>query len=862
MAVSFKIPKSPARSILTIDKFLGADFTNSAASVDETKSPNTINMIRDVPGKVRKSMGWEVVNQFGGKEQTYDEATEHVIENSMISTPLTEVTMTSMVYPNEEMFTLNPMDVVVNMHDYIGKQTRSYSIPTDVFTTSGEEYNSNGFWGLNDGNTNVTDHIDFDSSTLTKRIFFDVADKEYITSVVDDLDLGTKLNIITKQSQNRRYTATIWKTEDGYSFDATNTRGIYWEVRNNEDLSRFPIPEDMEIYYYAVGLEKEYEVTLPPLNAFILYSRQTTITSDNPIGFTCEVVDVENLQQINGFHRRRNDEYGLIHAGKNIYRNGEILYSDANDNRSKSWQFEDKLYILDGKKLLVFYDKEETDEETNETVTTYHVEKVEDNAYIPTLTISKEPSGGGTSYEDLNLLTPAFTETFLGTSTAKDYTMSFNGLDETQPIVEVMDSNGDFQKKTYGTDYTCDYANGVIHFVSAPGVSPLTGEDNVKITVYRTLEGYADRINKCTIGTLFGVNGALDRLFVSGNPEYINYDWYSGQYDPTYFTDTSYSMLGSSASAIMGYSVISNYLAAHKDFMERDQNIILREGDLVENEPSFRIVNTLQGAGALSKYSFAYLQTEPLFLTNLGIYAVTAQDITGEKYAQNRSYYIDGKLMEEDNLDDAFGFVYKDMYWLCLNDVAYILDGLQPIQTDKSKPYATRQYVGYYRNNLPARVMWEQDGRLFFGTPDGRICRFHNDKYASESYNDNGSPIEAMWETPDIDGKLFYKNKTLRYIALRLDSAIATSVSIYVMNRGLWQFIKKDDTSGRYLSFAHLIFSKVSFSGDKTQHTFSTKVRVKKVDKFRLRVVNDDLNEPFGLFDMAFEYIENGNYKG
>lgn len=632
MAVSFKVPKSPSKSVLTIDTFLGADFTNSAASVENTKSPNTVNMIRDVPGKVRKCMGYETIDTY----------------------------------------------------------------------------------------------------------------------------------------------------------------------------------------------------------------------TDND----------ENALKINGFHTLRGDEYGLIHAGTNIYRNHVLLYSTANDSRSRSWQFEEKLYIMDGKELLVYY------VEDNDGTKTYKVEKVSENAKVPLLTISKDPSGGGTSYEDLNLITPAFQESFLGQSGVTSYSMSFTDLDNKEPIVEVMNSNGDFIRKTYGTDFTCNYTTGVITFVTAPGPSPLTGEDNVKITAYRTVDGYADRINKCTIGTLFGVNGALDRLFVSGNPDFINYDWYSEQYDPTYFADTSYSVLGSSSSAIIGYSVISNYLAAHKDFMERDQNIILREGDLVDNEPSFRIVNTLQGAGAIAPFSFAYLQTEPLFLTRQGVYAVTAQDITGEKYAQNRSYYLDGKLLEESNLENSFAYVYKDMYWLCLNNVAYILDGLQAIRTDTSKPYATRQYVGFYRTNLPARVMWEKDNRLFFGTSDGKICRFYNDKYSLESYNDDGKKIEAIWETPDIDGRLFFKNKTLRYIALRLDSAIATSVSMYVMNRGLWNFIKKDDTSGRYISFANLVFSKFSFSGDKTQHTFSTKVRVKKVDKFRLRLVNDDLNEPFGLFNIAFEYVENGNYKG
>lgn len=629
---TFKVPASPKKSILTIDEFLGVDFTNSPANVDITRSPNAVNMIRDVPGKIRKCMGWEI-------------------------------------------------------------------------------------------------------------------EKEY-------------------------------KDESG--------KGL----------------------------------------------------------------------KINGYHAFRGDDTFLVHAGTNIYHGDELLYSEANNERSTSWQFKDKLFIIDGKKMLVYY------KETENEVTTHKVEPVEKFAYTPTLTISKDPEGGGTAYEDLNLLSPAFTELFLGKENVTEYNMSFDELDETPITVEVMDEDGNFVIKTEGTDYTVDYKAGVITFVKAPGASPLSGEDNVKITAYRTVEGYADRINKCTIGTLFGVNGALDRLFLSGNPEYVNYDWYSAQYDPTYFEDTAYSLLGSDSSAIVGYSIISNLLAAHKDNMEKDQNIILRQGDLEESEPVFRIVNTLQGAGAIAKNSFAYLSTEPLFLTNLGVYAVTAQDITGEKYAQNRSFYLNGKLLEEQNKENAFGFVYKDMYWLCLNNVCYILDGLQPLMTDKSMPYATRQYAGFYRTNVPANIMWEREGVLYFGTTDGKICKFHTDKTALASYNDNGEPIEAIWETPDIDGNLFYKNKTLRYMAVRLESAIATSIKIYAMKRGLWNFIKYDDAAGRYFSFSQLIFSKLCFSGDKTQKIASTKLRIKKVDKFRIRVLNDNLNEPFGIFNMAFEFVESGNFKG
>lgn len=552
--------------------------------------------------------------------------------------------------------------------------------------------------------------------------------------------------------------------------------------------------------------------------------------------------------RINGAHFRHGDQEYLIHSGTKLYKGDTVLYSDMNDARSKSWQIEDNLYIVDGKALLV-YDGTK-------------VKKASDDGYIPTLTIAKAPSGGGEQYEALNLLQPGFTELFAGTENDKTFQLSFSGLDSKAVQAWLLNSSGDWVQKTEGTDFSVNRSTGAVTFTTAPGVSPVSGEDNVKITAFRTVAGYADRINKCRIGILFGVNGAADRIFLSGNPDYINYDWYCDYNNPLYWPDTGYATLGTAKSAIVGYSIINDRLAAHKDSMEDDRNVILREGDITDNEPTFKIVNTLQGAGAVAPYSFAYLANEPLFLTDLGIYAITPQDITGEKYSQNRSFFLNGKLLEEPNMSEAYACVFKDLYWLCLNNVAYILDGLQPIQTDKSLPYATRQYVGFYRTNLPARVMWTHDSRLYFGTSDGKVCRFFDDPVTLTSYNDNGQPIHAIWDTPDFYGNLFYKNKTFRHLDVRLASAIATSVKIWVQKRGLWSLIKEDSSTARYFSFANLVFSKLSFSPDTTPKTLPSKIKVKKVDKARFRFENDMLNEPFGLFDIALEYVENGYYKG
>ena len=565
------------------------------------------------------------------------------------------------------------------------------------------------------------------------------------------------------------------------------------------------------------------------------------------------VVNTYDDAPINGcYHITGKNEY-IVHCGTKLYIGTTEIYSSMNNARSRAWQFDDRLYIIDGANYLVFY------QENGEN----HVEPVSSSAYIPTVTISKDPDGGGTSYEDLNLLQSGFTEQFLGKANIKDYQLSFKPLDATTVTAKILNSSGEWIDKVEGTDFTVNRTTGVITFGTAPGVSPLTGEDNVKITAYRTVDGYADRINKCTFGVLYGMKGGKDRLFVSGNSDYRNYDWHSEPYKPTYFPDTSYSRLGSDSSSIIGYSVIANHLAAHKDELEPEQNIFLRAGQVGKDDAEiFTITNTLRGIGAIAKDSFGYLETEPLFLTRQGIFAVTAQDITGEKYSQNRSFYLNGKLLNEANLENAYACVFNDNYWLCLNNVAYILDGLQPTVTDKAAPYSTRQYAGFYRTNVPANVMWVFQNELYFGTTDGKVCKFHTDKYALTSYNDNGEPIEAIWETPDIDGELFYKNKSLRYLAIRVDAAVKTSLAVWAMDRGVWNFIKEDDSFSSYLSFNQLSFSAFTFSCDRTQKISRTKMRIKKVDKFRLRFINNKLNEPFTIYNIAFEYIENGYYKG
>lgn len=573
--------------------------------------------------------------------------------------------------------------------------------------------------------------------------------------------------------------------------------------------------------------------------------------------------------QINGVFRL--NDRTVIHAGdklflQNLSSDDTQLYEGMADTRSVGRQFNGKLFLFDGKKALCYgeFEKEgQTPAEGEEPEKEWKVVTLEEKAYVPTIIISRKPTGGGTTLEPINLIGKKFKESFLGTADDKIYQMTTDNLDADKLQIRQLVKDGEWKDLKEGTDFSVDRKAGKVTFNTAPGESPVKGMDNVEITAAKTRKGYADKINKCNIMTLFGVNGAIDRMFVSGNPDFVNQDWYCQINDGFYFGDLWYSVLGQDGSAIVGYSVINDRLAAHKSEAEEGRNIILRKGELVEDKPTFPIIGSLMGRGALGKYGFGYLGSDPLFLTDLGVMAITAADITGEKYSQNRSFYINEALTAEEKLADAFAFVWRDFYLLSMGTGrVYLLDGLQK-SYERNTPYSSYQYECYYWENVPARVMWEDvEGRLCFGTVDGDIFRFYDNVTSQKSYNDVGAPIKARWDIPDLSGDRFYENKTFRYFSVVLAAAIATRVEVWVQRKGIWSLLFDSGAKACYFDFTYINWERINFSSDNTPRTVGKKIKVKKVDKARFSLRNEAYNEPFGIYKVALEYTESGKYKG
>ena len=479
-------------------------------------------------------------------------------------------------------------------------------------------------------------------------------------------------------------------------------------------------------------------------------------------------------------------------------------------------------------------------------------------AYVPTTTITRRPSGGGVSYEAVNLLTPYRKNAFQTDGKSVKFTLDGE-----------IDASGAVRAWVWGeevTDFTLDRAAGTITFPSAPAAPDAGASDGLVVQFPHTVEGYADRIDKCTIITTYGV-GSNDRVVLSGNPDCPNLDWTSGLYDPTYMPDLGYAAVGSEATPICGYCRIGSSLGIVKADDGSDSTVFLRSAALSEDgEAVFTLQQTIAGVGAVAPGSFASLFDDPLFLSRAGVAAITSSSLTGEKIIQNRSLYLNAQLTNEPSLPEAEAAVWQGMYLLAVpGGHVYLLNGRQT-KTFRSASLADFVYEGFYWEDVPALCWYVQrsgtDEALYFGTADGRICKFNTDIEDMSRYSDDGAAISAVWATKyDDDGTpAVLKTLLKRGCCVTIKPYARSSAEVYIRADRTGGHEKK--VAGKpmdILDFSDIDFERITFNTDESPQEIFLNRKVKNYKRLQIIVRNREPNEGFGIFQITKHYVT-GNY--
>ncbi len=364
------------------------------------------------------------------------------------------------------------------------------------------------------------------------------------------------------------------------------------------------------------------------------------------------------------------------------------------DRESKSFVYNNKLYIIDGANYLV-YDGA--------------VKNAAEDAYIPTTYINIVPGGenadNGEEYEQRNMLSPYFKHTFIADGTTKDYYLNENMLDGIKEI------------KVYGevvTDCTVDLANGKVSFNTAPprsetvdmsegvkypelyagveitaekGVYPAPGEEGEM-----TNAEFKSMINSATLATIFD-----NRVFFSGFASAPNLIVWSNLKNPSYIGVLNYVRDGVGTTPITAMLPVANALLVLKGDTEQDGAVYYHtphDTGIDVMPKTYPSEAGLAGIGCLG--AACNFLDDPVFVSRLGLEGISQLKIASERSKEHRSSLIDAKLVNLDGLKDAKICEWGGYLVLLVDGKIFLADSRQVYQNDRGEI----EYEWYYLEDI------------------------------------------------------------------------------------------------------------------------------------------------------------------
>ena len=367
-----------------------------------------------------------------------------------------------------------------------------------------------------------------------------------------------------------------------------------------------------------------------------------------------------------------------------VLKGEDAVYSGMSPQKSTSFVFNNRLYLIDGVNYI-YFDGE-------------GIHNVVDNVYIPTTYIGIVPGGelgdSGAEYEQRNMLTPYFYNTFYADGVTKEFYLNDSNLLEGDVVVTVY---GEVQS---ADAYSFDHEKGLVTFSKAPAKPEDAGYPEsyagIMVKAGKAL-GDSNAITGCTIAAVHA-----DRIFFSGNPNYPCRIWYSGRnaftgvIDPTYFPILHRVDAGVSNVPVTALLSVADTLMALKGDTQQDGSVYyftpVTTGDDVV-PIVYQSVRGLAGIGCLG--AAVNFLDDPVFVSRLGLEGVGQLSTRLERAIEHRSSLVDAKLANAP-LENASLAEWNGYLWLLCDGEVYLADSRQRFTHDGG----TMQYEWYYLNDI------------------------------------------------------------------------------------------------------------------------------------------------------------------
>ncbi len=410
----------------------------------------------------------------------------------------------------------------------------------------------------------------------------------------------------------------------------------------------------------------------------------------------------------------------LVHSGNSLYKvtgdTTNTLYTNMNEANSDGFVYESIFYIKDGKNYLQY-----------DGTTIKDVE-----GFVPTTSIGRKPAGGGTIYQDVNMLTSKRINTFLADGKSTDFYLDAKDLD---PLTNVVVKIDDEVTDKY---YDVDHKKGCVSFKS-PISAPLTdGRDNVSIEFSKTVPKYRDSILNCTLLQVFD-----NRVFFSGNKDFPNVVWHCSLDDPTYVSDLDYYREGMDTAQVKGLVAGNNALWVFREPSDSNTNVFYHtptiDSEYGKIYPSNHSSVTTGCVGKAINFN-----DDIVFFSERGMEGISG-DVTTEQVVAHRSSLVDRKLITEPDYKNMILAEWEGYLFVFIGDKAYLADSRTAFNNEGHIEYDWF-YWSFEKKITCAKV---HDNVLYLGTENGVY-----------TLTDLTSDVESYWVTPKDKFKYPHHLKT------------------------------------------------------------------------------------------------------
>ena len=395
----------------------------------------------------------------------------------------------------------------------------------------------------------------------------------------------------------------------------------------------------------------------------------------------------------------------LVHNGNYLYKvvgsEMTVLHSNLKAAKSNAFIYNNLWFFKDGKNYLVYDGIDIKDVE----------------GYVPTTSIGRKPSGGGTVYEDVNLLSDYRINTFLADGESKDYLLDAKPIDNSYtPVVTVND------KKV--TAFTVDYEAGKISFTTAPKAPSTDGKDNVTIKFKKDAD--RTKITNCTLLEVFD-----NRVFFSGNKSYPNVIWHCSLNDPTYCSDLDYYNEGLDTAKVKGIVAGNNVLWVFKEPSQANTTVFYHI-PTIDNEYGKIYPNTHSSISTGCIGKAINFNDDIVFFSERGMEGISG-DITTEQVISHRSSLVDRKLTAEPDYEDMILEEWEGYLIVIIDNKVYLADSRATFTNENHFEYEWF----YWEMSEKITCAKVNKGVLYLGTKNGVY-----------TLTDTTKDVESYWVTP------------------------------------------------------------------------------------------------------------------